>query len=57
VLGDHSKWGVAGLCAIAPLGAAAAVVTDDGLDDAARAVLREQVGRLVVAATDLDRSA
>jgi DeoR/GlpR family transcriptional regulator of sugar metabolism len=54
VLADHTKWGVAGLCTIAPLAAAAVVVSDDGLGADARAVLAERVGRLTLSATDLD---
>lgn len=60
VLADHTKWGVAGLCTIARLDAAAVVVSDDGLDAAAVEILEERVDRLVLAATDLsidDRSA
>ncbi|MFJ5229346.1 DeoR/GlpR family DNA-binding transcription regulator [Kitasatospora sp. NPDC088391] len=46
---DHSKWGVVGLSAFAALDELDCLVTDSGLDGAARAVLAEQVGRLVVA--------
>lgn len=48
VLADHTKWGVTGLRSICPLSAATTVVTDEGLDDDAREVLREHVDRLIV---------
>ena len=53
VLADHTKWGVAGLCTIAPLGAAAVVVSDEGLEAEARGILSERVGRLMLSATDV----
>ncbi|MEV4556757.1 DeoR/GlpR family DNA-binding transcription regulator [Kitasatospora sp. NPDC049285] len=46
---DHSKWGVVGLSAFAALNEVDCFVTDSGLDEPARAVLGEQVGRLIVA--------
>ncbi|MFC8722269.1 DeoR/GlpR family DNA-binding transcription regulator, partial [Kitasatospora sp. NPDC057198] len=46
---DHSKWGVVGLSAFATLNELDCFVTDPGLDPTARAVLGEQVGRLIVA--------
>ena len=52
VLADHTKWGVAGLTTMAALHDAAVVVTDDLLGDHARAVLEEQVDRVIVAPTD-----
>ena len=48
VLADHTKWGVTGLSEIVGLGGADTVVTDDGLDDDARAVLGEQVPQVIV---------
>lgn len=54
VLADHTKWGIAGLCTIAPLDAAAVVVSDEGLAADAREALREHVGRLILSATELD---
>lgn len=49
VLADHSKWGVVGLSEIVALDDADVLVTDDGLPTAAREVLAERVGELVVA--------
>lgn len=58
VLADHTKWNVTGLSTIARLGDAAVCVTDSGLAEPAREILREQVGRLVVSAPDtVDRTA
>jgi DeoR/GlpR family transcriptional regulator of sugar metabolism len=48
VLADHSKWGVVGMSTFAPLEAADVFITDSGLNQGARTVLRERVGRLVV---------
>jgi DeoR/GlpR family transcriptional regulator of sugar metabolism len=50
VLADSSKWGVVGLADIAPLHAAATVITDDGLADDARRQLEEAVGEVVTVA-------
>lgn len=52
VLADHTKWGVRGLTTMASLDAAAVVVSDDLLGEHARSVLTEQVGRLILSATD-----
>ncbi|MGV9271357.1 DeoR/GlpR family DNA-binding transcription regulator [Kitasatospora sp. NPDC003701] len=49
VVADHTKWGVIGLSGFATLSEVDCFVTDDGLDQAARLVLQEKVGRLVVA--------
>lgn len=49
VVADHTKWGVVGLSTIARLDEAGAVVTDEGLPLAAREVLDEHVGEVVVA--------
>jgi DeoR/GlpR family transcriptional regulator of sugar metabolism len=49
VLADHTKWGVVGLCSMAPLSAATTLVTDSKLDDEARSLLAEEVGELMVA--------
>jgi len=46
VLADHTKHGVVGLSAIAPLARADVLVTDDGLAADAAAELAEHVGRL-----------
>jgi DeoR/GlpR family transcriptional regulator of sugar metabolism len=51
VVADHSKWGTVGLATIAPLDAADAVVTDDGLDADAVERLRGHVDDVVVCAT------
>ena len=48
VVADSSKWGVVGFADIAPLSAADAVITDDGLAPHALAQLREQVATVVV---------
>ena len=48
VAADHSKWGTVGISTIAPLDRCDVLVTDSGIPDAARTVLTEQVGRLVV---------
>lgn len=49
VLADHTKWDVTGLSSIAPLRAAAVVISDRGLPDDARLALDLQVGELVLA--------
>jgi DeoR/GlpR family transcriptional regulator of sugar metabolism len=49
VVADHTKWRTVGLCTFGPLSAADVLVTDDRLDEDARAVLAETVGELVVA--------
>lgn len=54
VLADHTKWGTVGLSTIARLGEADVVVTDDGLDDAARRAITEEVGELIVADADAE---
>jgi DeoR/GlpR family transcriptional regulator of sugar metabolism len=48
VLADHTKWGVVGLSSFARLDEVDVLVTDSGIDDAARAVLEEGVGQLVI---------
>jgi DeoR/GlpR family transcriptional regulator of sugar metabolism len=48
VLADHTKWGTVGISSIVPLDRADVVITDDQLDEAARAVLVEQVDELMV---------
>ncbi len=50
VLADHTKWDLIGIATIAPLSGADVLVTDAGLDEGARAQLREHVGELIVAA-------
>jgi DeoR/GlpR family transcriptional regulator of sugar metabolism len=49
VVADHTKWGVVGISTIAQLGEADTVITDAGLHPEALAVLREQVGDVLVA--------
>ncbi|MFR9801046.1 DeoR/GlpR family DNA-binding transcription regulator [Pseudonocardia sp. RS010] len=49
VVADSTKWGTAGISTIAELAEADVLVTDDGLDADARAVLEGEVDRLVVA--------
>ncbi|MBW0119147.1 DeoR/GlpR family DNA-binding transcription regulator [Pseudonocardia abyssalis] len=49
VVADNSKWGVVGLSTIAALHEVDVVVSDDGLEPAARTVLDERCGRLVLA--------
>jgi DeoR/GlpR family transcriptional regulator of sugar metabolism len=48
VLADHTKWGTVGISSIVPLSRADALITDDGLDETAQAVLAEQVKELIV---------
>jgi DeoR/GlpR family transcriptional regulator of sugar metabolism len=52
VLADHTKWGVTGLSTIAPLGRASALITDDGIDEHARAILGEATDGLVIVSGD-----
>ncbi len=53
VLADHTKWGVTGLAAFADLEDATVLVTDDGVNQHARTVLEERVGRLVLTSPDV----
>ncbi|MEV4712925.1 DeoR/GlpR family DNA-binding transcription regulator [Micromonospora sp. NPDC049374] len=48
VLADHTKWGTVGISAIADLGAADVLVTDDRLAPEARRLLTDRVGELIV---------
>ena len=48
VVADHTKWNTIGLASIAPLDAAAAVVTDRGLPSDAAQVLRAHVPLVTV---------
>ena len=52
VLADSSKWGTVGLADFGALSIADILVTDDNLSEAARAVLEEAVGELIVVPTD-----
>lgn len=49
VLADHTKWNVTGLSSIATIGDADEIVSDHGLSDEARAVIRDQHGHLTLA--------
>jgi DeoR/GlpR family transcriptional regulator of sugar metabolism len=51
VVVDHTKWDVRGLSRMAELGEAQVLITDEGLESDAQALLTEHVGRLVVAPT------
>ncbi|MEO6500733.1 MAG: DeoR/GlpR family DNA-binding transcription regulator [Jatrophihabitantaceae bacterium] len=57
VMADSSKWATVGLADFGPLSTADILITDDGLPDEARALLKEVVGELVVvpAATEAGR--
>ncbi|NGM13883.1 DeoR/GlpR family DNA-binding transcription regulator [Verrucosispora sioxanthis] len=48
VLADHTKWQTVGISAIADLGTADVLVTDDRLTPQARRVLSDRVGELIV---------
>ncbi|GGL96472.1 DeoR family transcriptional regulator [Nakamurella endophytica] len=56
VVADHTKWGVVGLAQIAPLRAVSTLLTDEGLDEQAAAVLADQVGEVVIIPTPEPRS-
>ena len=51
VLADHTKWGVTGLSSFAALNEASVVISDQALPPAARDILGEQAGELVLAPT------
>jgi DeoR/GlpR family transcriptional regulator of sugar metabolism len=48
VMADHTKWGTVGISSIVALERADVLITDDGLDEQARALLEETVPELVV---------
>jgi DeoR/GlpR family transcriptional regulator of sugar metabolism len=48
VLADHTKWGVVGIASIGTLDQADVLISDQGLDPAARALLAETVGELIL---------
>lgn len=52
VLAEHDRWGVVGLTTVADLSDIDRLITDDGLDDAAREALDTHVGTLHVAPRD-----
>jgi DeoR/GlpR family transcriptional regulator of sugar metabolism len=49
VTADHTKWGITGVSTIARLDRADIVISDEGLADDARTVLRGLVGQLILA--------
>ena len=49
VTADHTKWGVTGVSTIARLSEADVIITDDGIAEEARAILRDQVDELILA--------
>ena len=49
VLADHTKWGIAGLSSQAALDDASVLISDRLLPAAARAILSDRVGRLILA--------
>lgn len=55
VVADHSKWGVIGISSIARLDQADVLITDSGIEPAARATLETAVRDLVV--VDVPRAA
>ena len=57
VTADHTKWGVAGVSTICRLSRADVVITDEGLDPGAQAVLQAEVGELVLAGAEEPRAA
>jgi DeoR/GlpR family transcriptional regulator of sugar metabolism len=52
VVADHSKWGVVGLSSIARLDQADVLITDDGIDPAAREAIANHVRRVIVVEPD-----
>jgi DeoR/GlpR family transcriptional regulator of sugar metabolism len=52
VLADHTKWGTVGISSIVPLDRADVLITDEGLDEAARAILTEQVADVMVVSAE-----
>jgi DeoR/GlpR family transcriptional regulator of sugar metabolism len=49
VMADHTKWGLVGIATFAGLSQADVLVTDDGLEPAALALLREHVSLVITA--------
>jgi DeoR/GlpR family transcriptional regulator of sugar metabolism len=49
IVADHTKWGMTGVSSFARLKEADVLVSDDHLDPQAQAVLRQEVGQLVLA--------
>jgi DeoR/GlpR family transcriptional regulator of sugar metabolism len=52
VVADHTKWGMIGISSIARLDQADVLITDSGLEPAARRILADTVRELVVADPD-----
>ncbi len=48
VLADHTKWDTIGLSTICPLSDADVLISDDGLEPAARQLIEGEVGELIV---------
>jgi DeoR/GlpR family transcriptional regulator of sugar metabolism len=48
VLADHTKWGVVGISSVARVEDAETIITDNGLDPAARGQLAASVRRLML---------
>ncbi|MEP6812421.1 MAG: DeoR/GlpR family DNA-binding transcription regulator [Actinomycetota bacterium] len=57
LVADHTKWGVRGLSRIAGLDELGVLVSDPGLDAAARATIGEHVERILIAPMRGDRAA
>lgn len=57
VVADSTKWGVVGLSTVATLDRVDVLVTDSGLDGAARSVVDSEVGRLVVVCAEAQATA
>ncbi len=49
VTADHTKWGLIGISSIARLDEANTLITDAGIPLEAQAILKENVGELVIA--------
>jgi len=52
VMADHTKWGTVGISSIVALERADVLITDDGLDPAAREIIAGQVRQLMVVEPD-----
>ena len=55
VTADHTKWGVTGVSTIAQLSQADTVISDIGLEPAARAILAREVGEVILVGPDGER--
>lgn len=54
VLADHTKWETIGLSTVCSLEEADVLITDDGLELGARALIRAEVSELIVVATSVE---